>query len=34
MFIDALTPAQLDALADISEAVLARLADGPEGCDE
>jgi DNA-binding MarR family transcriptional regulator len=34
MFIDALTPAQLDALADISEAVLARLADGPEGCHE
>ncbi len=34
MFIDALTPAQLDALAEISEAILARLADGPEGCDE
>jgi DNA-binding MarR family transcriptional regulator len=28
-FIDALTPAQLDALAEISEAVLARLADEP-----
>ena len=34
MFIDALTPAQLDALAEISEAVLARLADGPGACDE
>lgn len=29
-FVDALTPAQLDALADISEAVLARLAEEPE----
>jgi DNA-binding MarR family transcriptional regulator len=34
LFIDALTPAQLDALADISEAVLARLADDPEVCDK
>jgi DNA-binding MarR family transcriptional regulator len=34
MFIDVLTPAQLDALAEISETVLARLADGPEECDE
>ena len=31
LFIDALTPAQLDALAEISEAVLARLAEKPEG---
>ena len=31
MFIDALTPAQLDALAEISEAVLARLVEDPEG---
>jgi DNA-binding MarR family transcriptional regulator len=28
-FIDALTPAQLDALVEISDAVLARLADDP-----
>jgi len=31
VFIDALTPAQLDALAEISDAVLARLAEEPEG---
>jgi DNA-binding MarR family transcriptional regulator len=30
MFIDALTPSQLDALAEISEAVLARLAEVPD----
>ena len=29
MFMDALTPSQLDALAEISEAVLARLAEEP-----
>jgi DNA-binding MarR family transcriptional regulator len=29
-FIDALTPAQLGALAEIADAVLARLGDGPE----
>ena len=30
-FISALTPAQLDALADISDVVLAKLAKDPEG---
>ena len=31
-FIDSLTPEQLDALADISDAVLAKLDDEPESC--
>jgi DNA-binding MarR family transcriptional regulator len=30
VFVDALTPAQLDALAEIAEAVLVRLGEGPE----
>lgn len=30
VFIDVLTPSQLDALVDITEAVLARLAEEPE----
>jgi hypothetical protein len=34
MVIDALTPAQLDALAEISDAVLARLAEAADACDE
>lgn len=34
MFIDVLTPAQLDALADISETVLARLAEDTAACDQ
>jgi len=31
-FVDALTPDQLDALADISDAILARLGDDPGTC--
>jgi DNA-binding MarR family transcriptional regulator len=31
-FVDALTPAQLDALAEISEAVVAKLDEDPEAC--
>ncbi|MEY2448622.1 MAG: hypothetical protein QOH79_2098 [Acidimicrobiaceae bacterium] len=31
-FIDSLTPAQLDALVEISEAVVAKLDDDPESC--
>ncbi len=31
-FVDALTPEQLDALADISDAILAKLGDDPGGC--
>lgn len=31
-FIDSLTPEQLDALAEISDAVLAKLGDDPESC--
>jgi DNA-binding MarR family transcriptional regulator len=31
-FIDSLTPEQLDALADISDAVMAKLDDDPEAC--
>jgi DNA-binding MarR family transcriptional regulator len=31
-FIDSLTPEQLDALADISDAVMAKLDDDPESC--
>ncbi len=31
-FVDALTPDQLDALADISEAIVANLGDDPDGC--
>jgi DNA-binding MarR family transcriptional regulator len=33
-FIDSLTPEQLDALADISDAVLAKLAEEPEPCPD
>ena len=32
LFIDSLTPEQLDALAEISEAVLAKLREDPESC--
>ena len=32
LFVDSLTPEQLDALADISETVLANLDDDPESC--
>jgi DNA-binding MarR family transcriptional regulator len=31
-FVDALTPAQLDALAEISEAVVAKLDEDPDAC--
>ncbi len=32
LFVDALTPEQLDALADISEAVIAKLGENPDAC--
>ncbi len=33
-FVDALTPAQLDALADISDVILAKLGDDPGACSQ
>jgi DNA-binding MarR family transcriptional regulator len=33
-FIDSLTPEQLDALADICEAIVAKLGDEPESCPD
>jgi len=32
LFIDALTPEQLDALADIAETIVAKLGEDPEAC--
>ena len=32
LFVEALTPEQLDALADIAETVIAKLGDGPDAC--
>lgn len=32
LFIDALTPEQLDALADIGETIVAKLGEDPEAC--
>ena len=33
LFVDALTPEQIDALADVSTTIVAHLSDGPTPCD-